>query len=102
MAVDQFFGERHTFELQELRVPVQAPVQGKTHFPGTRENSGVLNGGFVLDEVGTGRRIALGYMQRIAMKISGAVEPCFVVKVGYNDDQSVPIPMPDGPAHVAG
>src|SRR5687768_3112559 len=64
-------------------------VQHHTHLPWPGEDFQVFDRDFVVDVVGTRHRIALNQMQRLAVKIAGAIEPRLVREVDGIDDECV-------------
>src|SRR5436309_2207063 len=58
--------------VEQLQVAFDATVQNHPHFPRARKDLGVLDGGFVGDVSGIGRREPLDDVQRIAVEVARA------------------------------
>src|SRR6516164_4903375 len=101
MSVEQLFRKRYALEFKKLRVFIGPSVQRKTHLPWTSEYLGVVNRCFVLQDVSTHGCISFDHMHRIAMEVSGTVEPGLVIETGDIHHQSVSIPVAERPSHVA-
>ena len=74
-------------------------VERHAHFPGPRENFWIFNCRFVLNHIRAGARVALDNVQRLAVKVSGPVEPGLVVESRHIDDQSFAFPVADRLSH---
>src|SRR5262245_14071290 len=86
MSIDELFRKRDTLELQHLRALVEPAVHRKAHLPRPREHFWILDGCLVPENVGASRRVTLDDVQRIAVKISGAIKPCLVVQTRHIND----------------
>src|SRR3954462_8287982 len=76
-------------------------VERHADFPRAREHLRILDGGFIQNDIGTARRVALHYMQGVAMEISGSVEPGLIVQTSHVDHQCVALPVSNRPTHPA-
>src|SRR5438093_7407686 len=100
MAVHQLLDELDALVLEQLHVPLLPPVERHRDSPGPREDVGILDRGFVTQEVGTGGCVAFDDVQRVAVVVSGTVEPGGVVEALHVDDQRLTSQRPmDHPIH---
>ena len=77
------------------------PVERHADLPGPRKGSWVVDGGLVLERVGAAERVALDHVQRVAVKIAGAVEPGLIVEADHIHHQRVAFPVAVRPSHPA-
>src|SRR4029077_12211233 len=75
LSEQHLFHKRLALELHELHVLLDPSIEDEAHLPWPRKHFGVVDCGFVLEVVGTERGVTLHHMERVAMKISGPVEP---------------------------
>src|SRR4249920_677048 len=95
----RFSGKRKAFVLEQLSVLLFMSIEEHAHLPGPREPLRILDRGFVPDVIRSRRGVALDDMQRIAVKITGSIEPGLIVEVGDVDDERVAVPSAAGVAH---
>src|ERR1700737_2474635 len=74
-AIQHFLDKLHTLEIQDLGVLFLAPVQRHADFPGARKDARVFDRCLVRNHIRAGARIPLHYVQLVAVKISGTIEP---------------------------
>src|SRR5688572_23671170 len=67
MSIDQFLDERHALELPKLGILTHSLVERHAHLPRAREDFRIFDDGLVQQRVWTGRRIALGDLELIAV-----------------------------------
>src|SRR5436309_11280656 len=99
MSIYELFRKLDTLELQGLDVRLHTPIQRHSDLPGTRKHLRILDRGLVHQMIRRQRRVALDDMQGVAVKVTRAVEPGFIVESGHINDQGVSVPTSDGPAH---
>src|SRR5437867_6297077 len=99
MSIHELFGELHALEFQGLDVRLHTSIQRHSDLPRTRKHLRILDRGLVHQMVWRQGRVTFYHMQGIAMEVSGAVEPGFIVLSGYVNHQRVTVPTSDGPAH---
>src|SRR5215813_2480406 len=87
------------FVFQDLKVWFAMAVQHHAHAPRSGEYLRVLDRHLIRDVVAIERGEALNQMQLLAVKVSGTVEPCFVVEVDVVDDERVAFPAAARVAH---
>src|SRR5438105_277042 len=71
----RLFDELRTSELHDLCVRLETPVDRHADLPRTGEHFGVFDGRVVAERIRADRRVAFDDVERIAMKVPGAVEP---------------------------
>src|SRR4029434_3693528 len=81
LSVQQLLDELHAFVLTDLCVGIEATIKRHAHLPRSCEDFRILDRHLVHQMVRTDRSIALGYVQRVAMKIPGPIEPGLFVEV---------------------
>src|SRR3974390_2748606 len=74
-------------------------VERHADLPWAREHLGILDGGFVMQNIRPARRIPFYNVQGVTVKIARAVEPRLIVEAGDVDDEGVALPMSHRPAH---
>src|SRR3989442_1136693 len=99
LTVQQLLDELHALEIHELRVLLQTPVEGHADLPRAREDFGVFDRGLVREDVGARAPVAFNDMQRVAVEVTGSVEPALIVEARHVDDQRVSFPVADRLAH---
>src|SRR5215475_3799658 len=80
----------------ENTVHIFLSMQRHADFPRLAENLRILNRDFVLDRVRIEHGVSLGEMERVAVKVSGHVEPCLVVLIRNLDNQGIAFPVAAG------
>src|SRR5207253_593800 len=85
LAVEQLFGELHALEIQKLRVLFRTAIERHADLPWLRKDRWIFDGRFVIEVVRIHARKPLDYMQLVAGKIPGAVEPGQPVQTGHVD-----------------
>src|ERR1700676_1451622 len=96
-AIQQLLGKLDADVFQELRILVHPAIQRHGDLPWPREDLGVLDRGFVRQMVGPRGRITFGHVQRVAVKVSGPVEPGVFVEARDVDDEGLSIPAASRP-----
>ena len=99
ISVHELLDEFVAAKLEKLHVRFHATIDRHGDPPWPRVDLGVFDRHFVPDDVGRHQLEALDQVQRIAVKIAGAVEPAAIVEIGHVDDQSVAVPPSDRVAH---
>src|SRR5207244_12802376 len=97
--VHQFLHELYAFEVEELRVLLDAAIERHADLPRPRERVRILDRGFVRDDVGTRARQAFHDVQLIAVEVAGAIEPALIVEALRIDDERFAFPLADRLAH---
>src|SRR5262245_22753213 len=95
----ELFGEGHALELEQLHVLLHASIQREADLPWTREDVGILDGRLVHHVERTRRRIALDDVERFAVIVAGAIEPCLFALSRHVDDKSLTLPSSARPSH---
>src|SRR5262252_3046110 len=95
ISVHELLGEFVAAEFEQLNVRLHATIERHGDAPRPREDFGVFDRRFVPDDVGRPQRESLDHVQRVAMKVAGAVEPAPVVEIGHVDNQRVTVPPSD-------
>src|SRR4026208_54305 len=93
VAVHQFLDELDALELEQLCALFLPAIERHLDLQRPREHLRVLDSGLIVEHIRTHRRESLDDVQRLAVKITRAVEPCLVVQARDVDDQRVPFPM---------
>src|SRR5205807_8259420 len=99
MSIDELFRKLHALELQGLDVRLHTTIVRHTDLPWTREYFRVFDRSLVHQMEWRQRRVTLHDMQSVAMEISSAIEPGFIVLRSHVNHQRVTVPSSDGPAH---
>src|SRR5436305_15003056 len=74
-------------------------AQWHADLPWAREHFRVFDSGLVSQSAGTGARVALDYMQFVAVVVSGGIEPCGVAEAGDVRYECIAVPMAARVAH---
>src|SRR5262245_24071231 len=85
--VQQLLGERHALELEELNLLFHPSIEREADLPRPREHLRILDGGFVHQVIRADGRVALDDVERVAVKIPGAIEPRLAAQAGHVDDE---------------
>src|SRR6188768_1935634 len=101
MAVQEIFHEFHASELENLRIGLDAAIEGHAHLPWPGKDLGILDRHLVVERVGAPSGEAFHHVQRIAVEVAGTVEPAQVVEPLRIDDQRLPFPTSVRPPHPA-
>jgi len=100
MPVHELFRELHARIIDDRRIRLQAAIERHGDRPRTREDLRIFDRDFVTDGIGADRGIPLHKVQRVAMKVSGSIEPVFTVEVRNVDHQRIFFPMADRVSHI--
>src|SRR5437762_14220123 len=101
MAVHQFLDELYALVFHHLRVLPEVAIERHADFPWPREDLGVLHRRFIIDRVPIDERVPLDDLQRLAVKISGPIEPRLIDLIGDIYHDRIALPPPARPAHPA-
>src|SRR5262249_56603064 len=99
VSVHQLLDEFDAFVFEELSVLFLTAVEGHGDFPGACKDLGILDRCLVGQVIRTVPRIALDYMECVAVEVSGTIEPRLIVEPRDIDDERVTVPMPARPSH---
>src|SRR2546425_4369465 len=100
--VHQFLDELDALELEKLCALVLPAIERHPNLPRPRKHLRVLDRDLVVEHVRAHGREPLDDVQRLAVEVARAVEPCLVVEPRHVDDERVPFPAPaDCPIHVS-
>src|SRR4029453_10215298 len=75
LAEQKFLGERNALEFEKLNALLHPAIEREADLPRTREHVRVFDGRFVHHVIRAHRRVPLDDVQRIAVVVTGAIEP---------------------------
>src|ERR1700722_7609583 len=96
LAVSEFFLLAHALPIQ---TQVRPQLEAGLYRPGLAVRLWILNRNVVAQRFMIDAPHPLDDVQRVAVRMAGAVEPGFIVKSDGVADQRVAIPLADGVAH---
>ena len=88
-----------TLVFQDLHPRLLSTIEQHADLPRPREDLWILDRRFVLDVVGPGRRVPFNHMKKLAVEITGAVEPRHVREMDDVDYERVAVPAAARVAH---
>src|SRR6185503_20055715 len=88
-----FIDQQSGVVLQQPDISLLATVEWHAHLPWSGEYCRVINGHLVVDVIGTGKSETFDQVQRVAVEIPGAIEPCLICKVHNIDNEGIARPM---------
>src|SRR5688572_32667827 len=80
------------FVVEHAHILLNPTIQRQTYLPRPCEYLRIFDGRLIADVVRGDRRIALDDVQRLAVKVAGAIEPRLVGEVDHINDERVPLP----------
>src|SRR5262249_48604421 len=79
--------------LEHFEVLVDVAIEDEVHFPGLREDVGILNRRFILDVIAIDGRVALNHVRVLGVEVAGMVEPGLFNELPHVDDERVALPL---------
>src|SRR5215510_982607 len=98
-ARNRLFDKLDALEIHNLRVLLLTPVKRHAHFPWPGKDLRIVDRRFVLDDIGARPGVSLDDVKRIAVEVSGSIEPGLIVEALHIDDQRLALPMAYGLSH---
>src|SRR6516165_3026842 len=99
VSVHQLLDEFDALVFEELSVLFLPAVEGHRDFPGAGKYLWILDRCLVGQVIRTAACITFDHMERVAVEVSGAIEPRLIVEARDIDDERVAFPMPARPSH---
>src|SRR5688572_30847796 len=99
MAIYQLFHKLYALVFEELRMLLDAAIQRHAHLPGARKHFRIFDRDVVLKDIAADGRVAFDDVERVTVKIAGAIEPCLAVERVDIDHEGVSLPWSARPAH---
>src|SRR6476659_519926 len=99
LPVQQLLHELDALVFEDRRVLFEAAIQRHADLPGSGKDFRVFDRRLVHQVRAVDGRVTFDHVKRLAVEISGAVEPRLIVEAGDVDDQRVTLPVPARPSH---